>query len=132
MSLPLLDTWVWAAYFQGGAAAQRLVPIVEGPDVATSMLTLGELADLHERASEPGLDDHVAFIAARGPILELTKTGAMRAGSTKWRQRRAGHEMGLVDAMIYETAREHGLELVTGDQGFRGLDGVRMVSARAR
>lgn len=130
--MPLLDTWVWAAYFQGGAQAQRLMAIVEGPDIHTSILTLAELADVHERSKTPKLEDNAAFIAGRGPVLEVTHDIALRAGRTKWQQRRAGHHMGIADAIIYETAREHGLELVTGDEGFKGLDGVRMVSSKAR
>lgn len=130
--MPLLDTWVWTAYFQGGPQAERLAAIVEGPDVATCMLTLAELSDIHERAGVKGLEENAGFIADRGPILEVTRHVAIRAGRTKWRQRRAGRGMGLADAIIYETAREHGLELVTGDEGFAGLDGVRMVATKKR
>lgn len=35
--------------------------------------------------------------------------------------------MGLVDALIYETARAHDLIVLTGDPDFGGLDGVEMV-----
>ncbi|MEK6975351.1 MAG: PIN domain-containing protein [Candidatus Thermoplasmatota archaeon] len=130
--MPLLDTWVWAAYFQGGPLAERLVPLVEGPGVATSILTLAELADIHERSTTPRLAENAAFIASRGPVLEISPQAALRAGGTKWRQRRARREMGIADAIIYETAREHGLELVTGDSGFKGLEGVRLISTKAR
>lgn len=123
--------WAWAEYFKG-RAGEHLVALVEGPAVATCVLTLGELAELHERGGEPGLEDHVAFIGSRGRILTVTEEAAVRAGRTKWAQRHAGHDMGIVDAMIYETARANGLEVVTGDEGFKGLEGVRMIAVKGR
>lgn len=131
--LPLLDTWAWLEYFAGSSADARLRSSIEGPDVSTSILTLAELSDVYERDGRTSVvHERIAFIRSRGAVLDLSSEAAVGAAGTKWRQRRAGHDMGIVDAMIYETAREHGLELVTGDEGFKGLDGVRMISAKAR
>ncbi|MFO1533430.1 MAG: PIN domain-containing protein [Thermoplasmatota archaeon] len=125
-----MDTWAWVEYFQGSPAGAQARKVIEGGQVATSILTLAELADLHERAGRPGLEERTQFIASRGPVLDVSPTAALRAGATKWAQRAKRHPMGLADAMIYETAREHGLELITGDAGFRGLPGVRLIEAR--
>lgn len=129
---PLVDTWAWVEYFQGSPAGARVRPVVEGPDAATSVLSLAELADLHARDRRPGLEARVTFIRSRGPVLEVSQRAAQQSGATKWQQRSKGHPMGLADAVIYETAREHGLELITGDKGFKGLAGVRFLDARSR
>lgn len=124
----LLDTWAWMEYFLGSPLGAKVRPLVEKGDSATCILTFAELADLHERAGRPGIESRLDFIAARGPLLEVSRQAALRAGRTKWAQRRAGHPMGLGDAVIYEVAREHDLEVVTGDEGFVGLDGVRFLA----
>ncbi len=128
--MALIDTWGWVEYFQGSEAGAEFVPDIEGPDVATCALTFAELADLHARDGLPDLDARLAFIRSRGPVFAVSEAAARRAGATKWSQRRKRHDLGLLDAMIYETARENGLELVTGDKGFKGLPGVRFLGAR--
>lgn len=130
--MPLIDTWAWVEYFQGSPAGARIRPLIEGPDVSTSVLTIAELADIYEREGRPGLEERIAFIRSRGPILAMTHRAAREAGATKWRQRKDGHPLGLADAVIYETARENGLEVVTGDEGFIGLDGVKFVEGKPR
>ena len=73
----------------------------------------------------------VAWAAKSGPVLDVSQRAAQQAGFVKWSQRHNGHGMGLADAMIYETAREHGLRVVTGDEGFKGLPDVDMLASRA-
>ena len=128
--MPLIDTWAWVEYFLGSAVGARIRPLVEGPDVATSVLSLAELADMHVRGERPGLDEKIAFIKSRGRVLSPSPRAALEAARVKESQRRKGHPMGLADALIYETAREHGLAVVTGDEGFTGLAGVEFVNAK--
>lgn len=129
--MPLVDTWVWVEYFQGSTAGRRVRPVVEGPEVFTSIITFAELSDLYGREGLPGLDERLMFIRSRGPVLATSQGAARAAGATKWAQRKKGHPLGLADALIYETARERGLDVVTGDPGFQGLPGVTMVGARS-
>jgi len=126
--MPLIDAWAWVEYFRGTPVGARIRPYVEGGQPATCILSIAELADLHARDGRPGLPERLAFIAGRGPILDVTSQAAVRAGATKWAQRSAGHPMGLGDALIYEVARDEGLDVVTGDPGFVGLDGVRFIA----
>jgi predicted nucleic acid-binding protein len=130
--MPLLDTWAWVEYFQGSEAGSEVRKLVEHDEPATCILSFAELSDLHARAERPGVDGRLAFIASRGPVLDVSRQAAQRAGATKWAQRRKGHAMGLGDAVIYEVAREHDLEVVTGDEGFHGLEGVKFLSPPRR
>lgn len=121
----LLDTWAWIEYFRG--TDQRLRRRIEYQDHATSVLTLAELSDRHHRSRWRGYDARAQFIEGTSRILEVSSTAASAAGRTKWSQRKRGHRMGLADAIIYETAREHGLTVLTGDPGFEGLKGVEFL-----
>jgi predicted nucleic acid-binding protein len=124
--MPLIDTWAWLEYF-AGSKRESLRHLVEGPGVATSILSIGELADVYARDGSPGLEDRIRFIKSRGSLLTVTEPILRRAAVTKWTQRRNGKGLGLIDAVIYETARDHGLEVVTGDPGFEGLPGVQII-----
>jgi predicted nucleic acid-binding protein len=106
--------------------------MVEGKDVHTSVLTLAEISDVYVRDGLPQLEERIRFIRSRGPILGISPAIAQRAASTKWMQRRSGKPLGLADALIYETANERGLELVTGDEGFQGLPGIQFIESRSR
>lgn len=123
----LLDTWVWIEYFLGTDPGRRMTPLIESWNHATSILTVAELSDVYHRLGAPGIDDRLAFVQRSTEILPLDPSIAHRAGATKQRQRDAGRSIGLVDALIYETARAHGLTLLSGDLDFEGLDGVEMV-----
>ena len=63
--MPLIDTWAWMEYFQGTKTGAKLRPIIEGPAVTTSVLTLAELCDIHVRYRRPGLDDRLSFVKGR-------------------------------------------------------------------
>ena len=128
--MPLIDTWAWTEYFLGTAAGAKVRPVIEGPDVATSIMSIAELTDSHARDPRPGLEDKLAFIRSRGPILDVSQRAAVEAATVKWSQRRKGHGMGLADALVYATAREHGLNVLTGDEGFTGLPGVDLFAAK--
>jgi len=130
--MPVLDTWAWVEYFQGSPAGARIREIVEGADVATSVLSLAELSDLYAREGRAGLAERIAFIRSRGLVLDVSQRSAEQAGATKWAQRKKGHPLGLADAIIYETARENAMDLVTGDEGFKGLPRVRFIETKPR
>lgn len=124
----LLDTWAWVEYFKGTAHGARVGEVLAREDtVATSILTVAELGDLHFRDGRPALEERISFIASRGRLLEVTRAVAEKAGRTKWAQRRRKRAMGLGDAIIYETAQAEGLTVLTGDPGFKGLPGVEFL-----
>lgn len=92
--------------------------------MATSIITIAELSDLYHREGHEGLEERLEFIAASGPILDVTIPILVQAGRTKWTQRERKAPMGLADAIIYETARAHRRKVLTGEAGFKGLPGV--------
>jgi predicted nucleic acid-binding protein len=125
----LLDTWAWVAYFRGTPAGRRVAVALDEP-VATSIVTIAELSDLQHRGRGRGLEEQVAFIASRGPLLDVDLPILVEAGRTKWAQRRRRVPMGLFDAIVYETARANGHAVLTGDDGFRGLPAVEFLGEK--
>lgn len=120
----LADTWAWVAYFLDEPAADQVEARLREGDLATSIITVAELSDLYHREGHEGLEERLEFIAASGPILDVTLPILVQAGRTKWAQRQRKAPMGLADAIIYETARAHRRKVLTGESGFQGLPGV--------
>ncbi|MGQ0535714.1 MAG: PIN domain-containing protein [Methanobacteriota archaeon] len=123
----VLDSWVWMEYFRGTEKGARFRRLVESEEHATSVVTLAEIADHYARHGLPS-HERLTYIGAVSAVLPVTLDVCDEAGRTKWKQRARGVPMGLLDAMIYETARGHDLVLLTGDEDFRGLAGVEFVS----
>jgi len=59
----------------------------------------------------------------RSFIVPLDKEVALLAADMKQK-----HKLHTIDAIIYATSQHKGLTLVTGDQHFRDLPGVEMIS----
>lgn len=126
----LLDTWAWVSYFDGSKAGAKVKDILDAAEVATSIVSVAELSDLHARTKAPELDERLEFMRSCGRILEVNLEVAKKAGETKWAQRARKRPMGIGDALIYETAKTHGLTVLTGDAGFEGLPGVEFMDGQ--
>jgi predicted nucleic acid-binding protein len=125
----VIDSWVWIEYFRGSLANVTARNAIESGECATSVITIAEISDAHHRDQEPRLAENLAFLKAKTRVLNLTPAIAEAAAATKWAQRAEGRAMGLADALIYETARAYDLAVLTGDEGFAGLEGVEFVGA---
>lgn len=125
----VVDSWGWIEYFDAGPAGRSLKPVIESGEEATSVVTLAEISDRMHRDARQGTGELLAFVRSKTTLLDITPDIAAAAGKTKWAQRKRHVPMGLADAIIYETARAHGLTVLTGDPGFRGLPGVEFVRA---
>lgn len=77
------------------------------------------------RERVPHWTSDFAFIHESTSLLGEDETIAVRAGETKNRMRGEGRrDFGLIDGIIWETAKAHKARLVTDDPDFRGLSGV--------
>ncbi|MBI4393675.1 MAG: PIN domain-containing protein [Euryarchaeota archaeon] len=121
----LIDTWCWVEYL--GGEVRVLKPILEGRKHYSSLLTLAEVSDVVRRSGHDDSDRCIDFIAMHSTILDPDPMIADAAGRTRAAQRKRKRDMGLMDALIYETAQANELVLLTGDEDFKGLDGVEFV-----
>lgn len=125
----VVDTWTWVEYFRGSAVGQEVAGDLESGDHYTSILSIAELADKFAREGLEGVERHAEFIRLKTEIIPLEVDVALRAGGNKHDHRATtDSQMGLADAIIYESAREVGATVLTGDPDFDGLDGVEMLT----
>jgi len=124
----VLDSFAWVEYFRGSPAGRSVAEELEADLVGTPLIVVAELRDKYLRERLPDWRKDLAFVKARSELLPEDEAIAVRAGETKNRMRAEGRkDFGLVDAIIYETARAQGATLVTGDPHFRDVEGVRFL-----
>ena len=115
----LIDTSAWVDYFSGVSKARQVGGIVERRQAAASVITL---AEIKLKGTKLGRDwsrslDFIEQYAAS--ITDVTKEIALRAGEFK--------TLHTTDAIIYATAIELGMTLITSDKDFKGLRGVTVL-----
>lgn len=116
-----LDSSAWLAYYFG--TSEEIKPIIEKEGLLiTSALSLFEVK---KRLLVLKQDPKVLldFIKERSgiiiPDMEITEKAAEISVEKK---------LGAMDALIYATAQLKNAELITGDNDFRGLEKVRIIS----
>lgn len=114
------DSYAWAEYFQGTSLGKKIAgEWIDGEAiVATPSIALTEL-DAKSLKEGKSFENHIQFILGRGPVLSIDVKISRRAAKEK-----AEHKLGTVDALIYATAVENNLELVTGDEHLVRLPNV--------
>lgn len=131
-ALVLVDTDVFIWLTRGKAQAARYGPLVAGKRIVLSFATVAELwlgAETlgYNEASRRRLEGSIGETTVVTPNNELTHAWAQLTAEA----RRTGHALGqpsqVHDAWIAATARMHGLPLVTDDQHFDELPGLRIL-----
>lgn len=123
----VLDSFAWVEYFKGEPAGRTVDRTLRSDSCGTPTLALAEISDKFHRERRSGLGEALDFIELRTTILPMTRAIAERAGKTKTDRRAVMADFPLADAIILETARENGADLLTGDAHFRGLRGVHFL-----
>ena len=119
----LLDSSAWIEYFSGTPIGEKVKSILEGEDTAivTCMLSIAEISDKFSKENEK-FDRSLAFIKSISPVVNLTLNSCSEAGKLKAQRRKTKKEFGLVDAIIYLTAKENSCILLTKDDDFENMD----------
>jgi len=124
----ILDSFAWVEYFRGTEPGRAVAEELEAAVIGTPLVVVAELRDKYVRERVPNWPRDLAFIKEVTTLLPEDEGIAARAGETKNRMRAEGRrDFGLIDGIIYETARAVDAVLVTGDPHFRGARGVRFL-----
>ena len=124
----ILDSFAWVGYFRGTDAGRIVAQELEASAVGTPLVVVAELRDKYIREALPDWTRDFGFIKEMTILVPEDELIAVRAGDTKNRMRTEGRrDFGLIDGIIYETARETDAVLVTGDPHFREVRGVRFL-----
>ena len=119
----MIDSWAWIEYFKGTALGQRAKPFVEGNDeILVSSLNVAEvyLFCLRHRPNET--NSFIGFLLKSSFVIPPSTEMAIDAAKHKHEKK-----MGMTDAIIYSTAQKHGARIVTGDDDFKGMEGVEYI-----
>jgi predicted nucleic acid-binding protein len=124
----LLDTSTWIEYLASTKLGDEVRALLyQKIGVYTCPLTIAEISVwCHKNNEAP--DRYLAKIRELSSMLEITEDILVASGRTYSEERKKGGKIGLVDCIIYDTARFHGLVLWTKDNDFKGLPGVEMLS----
>ncbi len=124
----ILDSFAWVEYFRGTEAGRIVAEELQAAAVGTPLVVVAELRDKYVRERVPDWPRDLAFIKEATVLLPEDEGIAVRAGETKNRMRAEGRrDFGLIDGIIYETARSVDAVLVTGDPHFHDARGVRFL-----
>ncbi len=122
----LLDTWAWAELFSDGPRCGEVRQLTSSAQRFVATPTLSELTAWslrHARDPKRVIQD----VLSRAQLLPFTQVTAQLAGEINHDARKTDATFGMVDAMIYATALQNGLQLVTGDPHFKGKPSVVML-----
>jgi predicted nucleic acid-binding protein len=111
------DTSTWIAYLQGSQGED-----VDLLDTALADQVLRMLpAVLTELWSDPELSRDVRRLLAEVPLADLKSGYWQRAGLLRSKVLAMGRKARLGDALIAQTAIDHGLRLITRDRDFQAF-----------
>jgi toxin FitB len=116
----IIDSSGWLEYVTDDVNADKFAPYLEGEfEVLIPAIVVYEVYKRLLVAVSRSAAESFAGEAAHRTILPLDGGLALRAAAAS-----IDHHLSMADAIIYATAVTHNVELVTGDEHFRGLAGV--------
>jgi predicted nucleic acid-binding protein len=116
----VLDSSGWLEHFKRGPRAGAFEPYVRAPSVLVPTIVLYEVYKVLMRDDSEAAADRAAAMLHERPLIPLTSTLAVRASIVS-----LTHRLSMADAIVYATAQAHDALLVTGDEHFKELPGVR-------
>jgi predicted nucleic acid-binding protein len=120
----LLDSWAWIEYVKGSKAGNKVQEYVESnEEILISTINIAEIYRklLHDTPQEA--DRIINLILNRSFTIFLDIETALNAAKIKYEKK-----FGMADAIVLATARSHSATIITGDNDFKGLENVKMIS----
>ena len=122
----MLDSSAWIEYFAGTPLGDKVREIVEKEETATCILSVAEISDKFSKEKEK-FNRFLIFIKNTSSIFNITLHSCSEAGKLKAERRAVKKEFGIVDAIIYLTAKENSCILITKDGDFENMNNVILV-----
>jgi len=116
----LVDSSGWIEFFSGGPLADRYVPYLK--DLSQLVTPTIVLYEVYKKIKRERGEEAALLAAAQlqtTDVVPLTNALALWAADISLRYRLA-----MADAIVYATAQNRGIQLVTGDADLKDLPGV--------
>jgi predicted nucleic acid-binding protein len=125
----LLDSdWTIDYFFNKNNAVERLAPLIDARQLATSIIVFGEI---HEGfVGDPQAETKIRRydeLLARVPILGIDEETALIYAELRSSLRKAGQLMSDNDLWIAATALRHGLTLISRDTAFDRIRDLKLL-----
>jgi len=123
----LLDTSVWIDYFQATEKGAAIKSSLENNEqVYTCPLTVAEISVWCCKNNKE-VSEFVQLIKNLSKILDVSEDILIESGKIYSEQRKKNNKISLIDCIIYASAKIHGLLLLTKDNDFKNLEGVKFL-----
>jgi predicted nucleic acid-binding protein len=129
MTTYVIDAYAWAEYFAGSSLGEKVKAIVEDENniIQTNVITIAELAS-HFSRNKKEFDEAKKILLSLSTIYQISIEFSSEAGLLHTELRKERKHIRLADVFALLTARKLQAKVVTGDQDFKGLKGVLMLS----
>lgn len=124
----LVDTSAWIEWLIGTPTGAAVAPMIPSPDdwLVPTIVQLELTKWLTREVGEDKADSVLAFTQTCQVAVLDTRTAITAAQICRERR------LATADAIVYATAQEHGVEIVTCDAHFRELPGVLFIAKTTR
>lgn len=125
----VFDTFAWIEAFEETDRGREAFALLATHEVWTPVVVLAEIANIVTRRRPDALAPVLDAVRSTSVMLGLDEETCVEAGRLRTELVATRRGIGMVDCLVLAMARAHGAPLVTGDEHFRGLDGVHFLEA---
>ena len=122
----LIDTYAWIELFQESEEGMEVKKVISEQNNYTSIVSISEIV-VWALKNNIDPEKYIDFVRELSGILEVTDAISILAGRLNFEIRKNIGDFGMIDSIIYATAKFYNLQVLTGDKHFQGLDGVIML-----
>lgn len=124
----LLDTYAWIEFFQGTEKGRKVKAVIAKQSCYTSIISLAEIAEWCLK-NKLDVKYFIKVVERLSTILSLDEEMTIAAGKINFYHKKCKKikGWGMIDSLIYATARFYNLAVLTGDKHFRSLPNVEIL-----
>jgi len=122
----LLDSCAWIEFFEGSETGLRVKDVLRSTECFTSIVSVAEITEWSLKNGFE-VEEFIGTIRGSSTILILNNEISESAGKINFENKKSIKNWGMLDALIYATARFYGLTTLTKDNHFSELEDVEML-----
>ena len=122
----LLDSSAWIEIFRGTILGKKIEERIKSEKLCASVVSISEIA---KWCVENKLDQeiYINIIEKSSTLLPLKREILINAGVFCVAHKKVVHNWGMLDSLIYMTALDKSLSVLTTDHHFKDLESVELV-----
>lgn len=121
----LLDIYAWIEYFLGSEKGKKVEEFLR-EECSTSIVSLAEMSEWCFKNNK-NFKERLEIIKRFSKILALNEIVVFAAGKINFEHKKIIRNWGMVDSLVYATAKFYDIKILTGDKHFQNLENVIML-----